>query len=81
MRGLINKALDFGGNASKCSSTMVLECGNTARLANYSYSIRLNNDIEVDNEYDAMQNFVDEFSKIETQTAAPKSIVIVSVYV
>ncbi|OCK78011.1 acetyl-CoA synthetase-like protein [Lepidopterella palustris CBS 459.81] len=62
MRGLIIKNLKLGGNASKCSSMMVLESGNASKLARRLHSIRTNGNVIIENELEIMENMIVKFS-------------------
>jgi len=64
MRGVIIKNLDLGGNISRCSSTIVYDCGNAAKLARALYNIRThdNGEDEAEDETGAMLALIEQYS-------------------
>jgi acyl-CoA synthetase (AMP-forming)/AMP-acid ligase II len=84
MRGLIIKNLDHGGNASKCGSMIVYDCGNAGRLAKALFAIRAGNEAEKEgsDETAVMSSLIKQYSNFEPRSGAsnmtPESHVVVS---
>ena len=83
MRGLIVRSIDLGGNASKCASMVVADCGNAVRLAKVLYALRMDEEMKSDDEIEAMQAMIDKYSifqkHVPGNAPTPKRSTIVSV--